>query len=67
MDLENSGVISTEQLGTVMDGLAEENVIDDYTDGRQHYYTLFLICFSFVAHQSFPYGVDLCYSSRTLS
>mmetsp|Transcript_26355 Transcript_26355/g.61067 ORF Transcript_26355/g.61067 Transcript_26355/m.61067 type:complete len:248 (+) Transcript_26355:69-812(+) len=32
VDLENSGVISTEQLGTVMDGLAEEGVIDDYTD-----------------------------------
>jgi len=34
VDLENSGVISTEQLGIVLEGLVEEGVIDSYTDGR---------------------------------
>jgi hypothetical protein len=34
VDLENSGVISTEQLGIVLEGLVEEGVIDMYTDGR---------------------------------
>eukprot|EP00293_Proteomonas_sulcata_P018596 CAMPEP_0184295382 /NCGR_PEP_ID=MMETSP1049-20130417/6234_1 /TAXON_ID=77928 /ORGANISM="Proteomonas sulcata, Strain CCMP704" /LENGTH=259 /DNA_ID=CAMNT_0026603859 /DNA_START=256 /DNA_END=1035 /DNA_ORIENTATION=- len=32
VDVENTGVISTEQLGTVMDGLVEEGVISEYTD-----------------------------------
>jgi len=32
VDLENSGVISTEQLGIVLEGLVEEGVIDMYTD-----------------------------------